>query len=31
VGDDESLPHLQHLAVYTGEAFEELQKAIVPA
>jgi WS/DGAT/MGAT family acyltransferase len=30
VGDEESLPHLQHLAVYTGEAFDELQAAVVP-
>ena len=25
VGDDNSLPHLQHLAVYTAEAFDELE------
>jgi diacylglycerol O-acyltransferase len=28
VGDRDSLPHLQHLAVYTGEALDELEKAI---
>jgi WS/DGAT/MGAT family acyltransferase len=28
VGDRDSLPHLQHLAVYTGEALDELEKAL---
>jgi diacylglycerol O-acyltransferase len=30
VGDRDSLPHLQHLAVYTGEALDELEKAVQP-
>lgn len=30
VGDRDSLPHLQHLAVYTGEALDELEKAVAP-
>jgi diacylglycerol O-acyltransferase / wax synthase len=28
VGDRDSLPHLQHLAVYTGEALDELEKLL---
>jgi WS/DGAT/MGAT family acyltransferase len=28
VGDRDSLPHLQHLAVFTGEALDELEKAL---
>lgn len=30
VGDRDSLPHLQHLAVYTGEALDELEKEVAP-
>lgn len=30
VGDRDSLPHLQHLAVYTGEALDELEKEVEP-
>jgi hypothetical protein len=28
VGDRDTLPHLQRLAIYTGEALEELEAAI---
>lgn len=31
VGDRDSLPHLQHLAVYTGDALDELEKELAPA
>jgi diacylglycerol O-acyltransferase / wax synthase len=31
VGDRDSLPHLQHLAVYTGEALDELEKQVAPS
>jgi diacylglycerol O-acyltransferase len=30
VGDRDSLPHLQHLAIYTGEALDELEKELAP-
>ncbi|HSV38965.1 MAG TPA: wax ester/triacylglycerol synthase family O-acyltransferase [Nocardioidaceae bacterium] len=31
VGDRDSLPHLQRLAVYTGEALDELEKEVAPS
>ncbi|MEU4418792.1 WSD1 family O-acyltransferase, partial [Nocardia salmonicida] len=30
VGDRDTLPHLQHLAVYTGAALDELEKLVLP-
>ena len=31
IGDRDALPHLQRLAVYTGEALAELERAIAAA